>query len=340
MDIDLEKRGEIKALIETGAYSQRQIAGKVGVSQSAVCKLARKFRESGSFLPLRKGHCGRKRKLSGYSIDLLRMKSKKDPKLTAVDLKGELGDVGRSVSTRTIQRRLNECGRRVYHAQSKPLLTKNHIRQRKIWANTYRLWTQDDWNKVIFTDESKVEIRSNHVKFVRKDKTEKFNSKHYNFCVKNPISVMLWGCISSAGPGRIHIIENSLNSDGYIEILKNRVIPEGLEKFGNTDQWYLQQDNAPCHVSKKTKEWISNHGIRLLPWCASSPDMSPIENVWKFLKDRLKLINIDSKKNLVSSILQIWNHDEKFKENCHKCIQSMVTRISALHAAKGHNTNF
>ena len=50
----------------------------------------------------------------------------------------------------------------------------------------------------------------------------------------------------------------------------------------------VQQDNARPHVSKMTTAFLESR-IKTLKWPAHSPDLSPIENVWKLLKDIIYL---------------------------------------------------
>ena len=61
-----------------------------------------------------------------------------------------------STSARTVRRRLLEGDlvSRSHFSAKKPLLSKKNIRDRLIFCERYRDWTAEDWEKVIFSDES------------------------------------------------------------------------------------------------------------------------------------------------------------------------------------------
>ncbi len=62
----------------------------------------------------------------------------------------------------------------------------------------------------------------------------------------------------------------------------------------------LQQNNAPCHLSKDTKKYFaSKTTYPVLPdWPPRSCDLNPIENLWAYLKceiDSAQDMNLEKK---------------------------------------------
>ncbi len=71
-------------------------------------------------------------------------------------------------------------------------------------------------------------------------------------------SVMVWGCFAASGPGRLYIIDGTMNSALCQKILMENVRPSVCDlKLKRT--WVMQQDNDPKHT---TSEWLKKTKLR------------------------------------------------------------------------------
>ncbi|CAF3372163.1 unnamed protein product [Rotaria socialis] len=210
--------------------------------------------------------------------------------------------IGRPRSTtkkETIRRRLKEYGAKFSLPISKPLLTEKHRQKRLEWAHAAG---DIDWNRIIFSDETTV--RLNQLKrcvWNLPGKRKVFRT------VKYPIKVNIWGCFSCNGFGRIYCFRENLKADLLCRIYKRYLFPTARDHFGrNSTNWALQEDNDPKHTSQLAKQWRSKYEVQRIDWPSMSPDLNPIENVWKLLKMNLARKNLRTYKSLVSAIKKEW----------------------------------
>lgn len=198
-------------------------------------------------------------------------------------------------------------------------------------------WTQEQWNTVIFSDESKFDVSvGDHRSRVIRNKQEAFHPDCIKRTVKFAEGLMVWGCISNEGVGQLHFIEGIVNAQKYQEILRQKLLPS-IEKFRKEDILF-QQDGASSHTAKTTKKWLEDNHIRVLQWPSGSPDLSPIENIWGIMKKELRNRRPRTKNLLKVVIQQVW--DNITQQQCQNLYNTMNRRLRQVIEARGDVSHY
>ena len=102
---------------------------------------------------LPRSHGGRPAVLTAHNKRLLARKVTSGAADTAPQLK-KLLDL--SVTTQTIRNTLRKAGLKAAVKQKKPFLSKAHQRRQLEFALEHQHWTLDDWSRVVWSDETKI----------------------------------------------------------------------------------------------------------------------------------------------------------------------------------------
>ena len=137
----------------------------------------------------------------------------------------------------------------------------------------------------------------------------------------------VWDCFSSSGFGGIYCFRETLTADFFHKIYRHRLLPTARNQFKRkSNEWTLQEVSDPKHMSKLANEWRLKRGIHRIQWSSMSPDLNPIENMWKLLKMNSARKNIRTYNSLVSRIEKEWSDFRNDRTT--NQVQSMKNRIS------------
>ncbi len=104
------------------------------------------------------------------------------------------------------------------------------------------------------------------------------------------------------------------------------------------DEFIFQQDNAPCHKSKMTMEYLSHNNVDLMEWPPQSPDLNPIENLWGFIGLEKENYHPKNQNELASVIKKIWS--EIPSDLLERLVKGMHKRCLAVIKVNGGHINY
>ncbi|RNA33215.1 RNA-directed DNA polymerase from mobile element jockey-like [Brachionus plicatilis] len=149
---------QILGLLKDRTKTEREIAVLVGVSQKCVNTTRRNFQATSRVRNF--GNCGRRPKLSNRDVSYIFRLVRKNPtacfRQIAADFNSKFKE--HKISGETVRRVLAKKGIESCSAVKKPLLTVSDMTKRYKWCKERRNWTDKDWAKVIFSDESNFEM--------------------------------------------------------------------------------------------------------------------------------------------------------------------------------------
>src|SRR5215469_147372 len=130
---------------------------------------------------------------------------------------------GIHVHANTVRNALKEAEMKGASKQKKPLLASRHIKARLEFARKYKDWTVDDWKRVVWSDETKINrFGSDGRKWCWRERGSSLKSNHVQATVKfGGGSLMMWGCMAAQGVGYACKIEERMNSELYTAILSD-----------------------------------------------------------------------------------------------------------------------
>ena len=316
--------------------TQSQLCTKYNMSKAVISRLITKYKATGTVDTEHKG--GRPRKTTEQTDRKIVRHVKKNPFASARETIRELQ---LDISENTVRRRLDHAGLHSYRAAKKPFISAKNRKARLEFAKTHKNWTIDQWKRVLWSDESKFNLRgSDGKKTVRRPTGKRLDPRFTVGTVKHGggKGLMVWGCFSGfSGLGPLHRIDKIMDQFIYKSIMEDQMLPFAEDNMPL--RWTFQQDNDPKHTSKLVKNWFTTKQINVMKWPAQSPDLNPIENLWKQVDDLVRLRGTFKNADELHQEIQVaWSQISQAKID--KLIESMPRRCQEVIKNNGYAINY
>jgi transposase len=316
--------------------TQQEVADQLGTTRQAVARWENRYEEIGQ---VHEGErSGRPRETTELDDEVLVAAAVIQPFTTPRQLKRKLNV---DVSPRTIDRRLIEAGlpgRVAVHAKD---FTDEDIRKRLSFAQGYKDWTEEQWERVVFSDEKKFLGKgfSGRV-WVRRPPGEALNPEYYVDKKPHPVKVNMWGCFSGHGLGYSYLFNESLDAKLLKHILSTHLLSSAQLHFQQhpPEQWWFLQDNDPKHSSREIRSWLHNNGVSCLDFPPYSPDLNPMENLWNDIARRVEQREAETMEQLQDVVAEEWAATST--DLLAKLAHSMPKRCKAVIDAQGGHTHY
>ncbi|GFX85930.1 transposable element Tcb2 transposase [Trichonephila clavipes] len=191
---------------------------------------------------------------------------------------------GRPTSRFTVARRLHGGGLFARRPVRCVPLTPAHRRRRSLGCREDRNWRDNEWGRVLFTDESRFSLSSDSHRILIW--RERGSRNHPSNIIERDRyggrGVLVWGGIMLGSRTDLHIFDaGSVNGTRYC----NDILLSYVHFFRGAMglQFLFMDDNAPCDLTVATEQLLKSEDIERMDWPARSPDLNPIEHVLDFL---------------------------------------------------------
>lgn len=344
----------------------KQVASKLGVSRHTVKKWVTAS-TNGGVLKNKKGQ-GRKKSMSAEAastaVDLLLSGEYDGSQQVAQELRKQgltRGVLHRTTVAKHAKATAEQDGHGIVAKRGQPVreFTAKNKAQRLAFCHANKT---RNWANVMFTDRKKFMFRYpgtsvKPVSWVRKGEQRKSSR------VNKPSVVNMYAGITKFGVTQPHLVTGTtklatnyttkggkksvnITINEYEDVAFRSLFPGGAAMFSvqGSSQWVFQQDGDPTHKegSRRAMDKWKHKNISaptiLANWPPNSPDLSPIENAWGYVSNKVDARGCETFAEYQAAVLEEWKKLDKAYLT--KLIGSMKKRLQDCINAGGDKIGY
>ncbi|GFV91066.1 transposable element Tcb2 transposase [Trichonephila clavipes] len=247
--------------------SVTSVAAEFEIAHSIVSRLWRQFQTTGT--AIRGFSRGRPRGTTPADDRYIVLQARRNRRQTAGEIARHTTQAtGRPISRFTVARRLHGGGLFARRPVRCVPLTPAHRRRRSLWCREHRNWRDNEWGRVLFTDESRFSLSSDSHRILIW--RERGSRNHPSNIIERDRyggrGVLVWGGIMLGSRTDLHIFDaGSVNGTRYC----NEILLPYVRLFRGAMglQFLFMDDNAPCHRTVAAEQLLESRRLaaRTLP---------------------------------------------------------------------------